>query len=740
MDGKKGIHPSVGVGILSVLLIFIFLFMLINASTLRAALHDSTENYALDMSSQLAGDISSRMKAVQMEMKLMADSISMVSGTDKELAEFIERKSEISGFDAMAFLGADGRAVPADFSSSMFQEGIDASFRGEMRVTAYTEGQNVLYTVPVYQDNQITGVLAGLRNKANMQALIQPTSFEGRGLTCIVDSDGKVIISPTDIKPFLTLDTIFNESGKSEVSRAVMEMKEDLENRKEGVFRFTAVNGEELFLSHHALTVNDWTLLTLIPADLISGQAEKYIFYSFLIIGSIVVIFGLFIFAVSRFYSKSRKRLEQIAYVDSVTGGRNNAAFHAMYRKLAETELPPFAVVLLNIKNFKLINENFGTEQGDKTLRYVYETLSGMLKPGEIVARSSADNFFLCLKEHSREVISARLEEMTKELNRFNELIETPYHLTVLKGAYIVEDLSLDITIIQDRARMAYQSRMDGENTDCAFYDAVYTERMKEEQELEQAFEPSLENHDFTLYLQPKVRLKDGQVGGAEALVRWNHPERGMISPGMFIPLFEQSDKICRLDRYMFEQACVCLERWIKSGNKPIPISVNLSRRHFDDPNFLTWFSETAKRHNIPNGLMEFELTESIFFDNFKINIVKQRIRQMHELGFQCSLDDFGSGYSSLGLVKEFDIDAIKLDRRFFKDIEDQKSRDVIDCLITLSKKLGLTSVAEGIETEEQLSYMQTVGCDLVQGFIFSRPLPVEEFETWWEKKNRGTS
>ena len=739
MDRKTGIYPSVGVGILSVLLIFIFTFMLANASTLLAALHESTEEYALDMSSQLAGDISSRMEGVQMEMKLMADSISMVSGTDKELAEFIERKSEISGFDAMAFLGADGRAVPADFSFSMFQEGLDASFRGEKRVT-YTERQSVLYTVPVYHEGRLTGVLAGLRGKESMQALIQPTSFEGRGLTCIVDSDSKVIISPTDIKPFLTLDTIFKESGKSEASRAVMEMKEDLENRAEGVFRFTAVNGEELFLSYHALTVNDWTLLTLIPADLISGRAEEYIFYSFLTIGFIVVIFGLFIFAVTRFYTKSRKRLEQIAFVDSVTGGRNNAAFHAMYRKLAETEPLPFAVVLLNIKGFKLINENFGTEQGDKTLRYVYETLSGMLKPGEIVARSSADNFFLCLKEHSREVISARLEEMTKELNRFNEFFETPYRLTVLKGAYIVDDLSLDITIIQDRARMAYQSRLDGENTDCAFYDAAYTERMKEEQELEQAFEPSLENHDFVLYLQPKVRLTDGQVGGAEALVRWKHPERGMISPGVFIPLFEQNDKICRLDRYMFEQACVCLERWIESGNKPIPISVNLSRRHFDDPNFLTWFSETAKRHNIPSGLLEFELTESIFFDNLKINIVKQRIRQMHELGFQCSLDDFGSGFSSLGLVKEFDIDAIKLDRRFFKDIEDQKSRDVIDCLITLSKKLGLTSVAEGIETEEQLSYMQTVGCDLVQGFIFSRPLPVEEFETWWEKKNRGTS
>ena len=132
-----------------------------------------------------------------------------------------------------------------------------------------------------------------------------------------------------------------------------------------------------------------------------------------------------------------------------------------MYRKLAETEPPPFAIVLFNIKNFKLINENFGTEQGDKTLRYVYETLSGMLKPGEIVARSSADNFFLCLKEHSREVISARLEEMTKELNRFNELIETPYHLTVLKGAYIVEDLSLDITIIQDRARTVSYTHLD---------------------------------------------------------------------------------------------------------------------------------------------------------------------------------------------------------------------------------------------------------------------------------------
>lgn len=217
--------------------------------------------------------------------------------------------------------------------------------------------------------------------------------------------------------------------------------------------------------------------------------------------------------------------------------------------------------------------------------------------------------------------------------------------------------------------------------------------------------------------------------------MRWQHPERGVICPSDFIPLFERNGKICRLDVYVFREVCALMAKWERMGKRLIPVSVNLSRQHFREPGFLEEFSGIAKQYRVRTEMLEFELTESIFLDEEQIDVVKDSIHRMHALGFTCSLDDFGSGFSSLGLLKEFDVDALKLDRLFFLDMHSEKARDVIACLMELATKLNVKTVAEGIEEPEQVEYLRQVNCDMIQGYVYARPMPADAFE---EKYVRG--
>ena len=246
-----------------------------------------------------------------------------------------------------------------------------------------------------------------------------------------------------------------------------------------------------------------------------------------------------------------------------------------------------------------------------------------------------------------------------------------------------------------------------------------------------------LENRDFKVYYQPKVRLRDGQVASAEALVRWQHPQKGFIYPSDFIPVFERSGDICRLDLYVFEEVCAMLAGRLAQGAPVFPVAVNLSRRHFQTTDFLQRFADIRDQYQIPGGLIELELTESIFFTVGDILNVKEAIRRMHELGFLCSLDDFGAGFSSLGLLKSFMVDSVKLDRSFFLD-DSQRAHDVVESIVELARKLGIETVAEGIEAPEQVDFLRSIGCDLVQGYVYARPMPAEELEAWMRARHGG--
>lgn len=720
---------------LGVLILLIAAVTLQSAIGLNMAVEKSTKAYVRDVADQLSSDIDDRLFKISRELLLVGDSL-LRTGNDPsegEVKEYLGRKREILEFGSMVVMDTRGRKLVLGDPIGNVENlaGIQRSFQGDNGVS-FPGGQTILYSVPLFRGNKVVGVLGGTRSKENMQVLIQPGSFSGHGLSCIADVNGNVVISPTDLEPFMKLDDIFKKDSGGAAARNIYRMQENMKKGTDGVFSFVAVDGTELILSYNILETYNWVLLTLVPADLISYETDRYIMQTFAIVAGTILLFLLLLLVLLYIYRNNRRQLEHIAFVDEVTGGMSNAAFRIKLKELLKSaEKNRYTVAVINICNFKLINESFGSREGDKTLRYCMEVLQRNVRKGELAARGEEDNFFLCLEENRQEAIAARLRALIADINSFNDTAKTPYYLFFRQGAYLIDDPRLDITIIQDRVMTACLNRKEYEENSCVFYDFHFTRRMQQEHELNAMLPAALANRDFQVYLQPKVDLRKEKVAGAEALVRWQHPEKGMIPPGDFIPLFEKNGNICKLDCYVFEEVCRLLDRWREEGRELFPISVNLSRQHFRNPDFMEQFVVMADAYRIPKGLLELELTESIFFDDKGIALVRENINKMHELGFKCSLEDFGSGFSSLGLLKEFDVDTIKLDRRFFMDMSKPKARDVVECLIELSRKLKVQTVAEGIETGEQMEFLKRIQCDMVQGYYYSRPLPAEEFEKW---------
>lgn len=744
-DRRPLMLRGVQIVFISAVVIITLLISIWNAADLRSVLSRSTKQYLYDVTTQTTREISNTMNHRMEDLKAVANSASRMQADIAELAEFLRSKVDIFEFSFLFIIDNEGKLVSSSLAHSLNKKELDRlssipvvkeAFEGKVGAS-YLGGQEIIYTAPVTIDKEIKEVVVGIRNKDKMQEMIAAKSFSGNSLSCIIDSGGNVILSPTDVETFMQLDDIFKNDRDSKVVDDIYEMKADLKRGKNGILEFTSIKQEELYLSYNPLNINDWFLLTLIPADIISEGLDRYVFRSFLILGFVAAACFVLLLNVYRLFHESRKRLERFAFMDEVTGGMNQAALRLKFLEIGpDIALSDYYLVQLNVKGFKLINERYGSEEADGILRYIYQVLDRNIDrhKNEFAARSGSDHFTLCLKESRREDIQMRLDKMFADIHSFEDTDIPRCELIFQQGACMLNDQLQDITILQDRARLAYQYAEQGTENVCAFYSGDIAKQVKQEQELNALFQESITNHDFQVYLQPKAGLESGRIEGAEALVRWNHPKKGVIFPSDFIPLFEKSGKICQLDLYMFEEVCKLLKRWTEEGKNPVPVSVNLSRLHFQGSQCLEPFIDMADKYGIAHEMIEFELTESIFFDDGQISRVKNVIRQMHEHGFSCSLDDFGSGFSSLGLLKEFDVDVIKLDRLFFLDMSSDKAKAVIACLLELAKRLHVKTVAEGIEEPAQLEYLRSLHCDMVQGYVISRPLPVEEFEKWAQR------
>lgn len=733
-----GIYKKIGISFL--VLGLIILALIWNTNSLKDFMLDENDEYATGITSQISDIISSHLEDFQVSLRLIADSVKKLDD-DYDIQEFLKRKADFLEFDTMVLLSGDEIIYSNDNIIRNLQdlEGIKQSYKGKDYITKLDK-QDFLFSVPVYDGNQeVAGVLAGLRRKEDMQKLLKTDSFNGSSLSLIVNQNGEVMIPPKDLEPFLSLQTIVDDRSDSKTIQNLNQLEEDIKNKKSGTFHFNDEDGNRIILSYHPISVNGWTLITMVPSAMIMNQTNQYIDRMVYIVTAICILFIVCLLLILSFFRKNREKLENIAFIDPLTEGYSNAAFQMkceqLFQKAGDNA---YTIVLLDVERFKLINRQYGTKAGNRTLCYIYKALTKHMKQNEVATRSDSDHFFLCLKETDTDRIQKRLDNIIKDINSYVRESEMYYSLVIRQGACVVTDVNEDVTILQDHARIAL--RMNSQRNVCGFYNDKVMQQMQKEQHLSAIFETSLKNGDFHVYLQPKVNLKDQTCGSAEALIRWIHPELGNISPQEFIPLFEKNDKIIQLDKFVFKEVCRYLHDRIEKGESALLISVNLSRRHFQDLSFLKEYAQIKESYKIPDGLIELELTESIFFDDQQIEIVRKAVDQMHEYGFCCSLDDFGVGFSSLGLLKYFNVDVIKLDRKFFDDIQLKKSQKIIRSFIEMAQEIQVKVVAEGIKTKEQLAFLYETECNMVQGFIFSRPLSLENFDEWIQKQNKNIS
>ena len=366
----------------------------------------------------------------------------------------------------------------------------------------------------------------------------------------------------------------------------------------------------------------------------------------------------------------------------------------------------------------------YGVEEGMELIEKIYERLRGMIGKQEVLAHAEKSDFALLLQYESEEGLINRLENMA-------ELLKDLYpgqKLSFNMGIYPVPKGDWDIECMYNYAGLPLSSMpADSEQRIC-WYDEAMKQNQKWERMVENDMQRAIEQKEFQVYLQPKYSTKGEKIAGAEALVRWQHPTEGLLSPYKFIPIFEKNGFILKLDDYMITEIARQQAEWIAQGKQVVPISVNVSRAHFTRSDLAEHICGLIDAFHVPHEVIELELTESAFFDDRQVLI--DTVRKLQNYGFDVSMDDFGAGYSSLNSLKELPLDVLKLDAEFFRGDDSEGRGDVIvGEAITLAKKLHMRIVAEGIETREQVDSLADKDCDLIQGYYFAKPMPINEFE-----------
>jgi diguanylate cyclase (GGDEF)-like protein len=386
------------------------------------------------------------------------------------------------------------------------------------------------------------------------------------------------------------------------------------------------------------------------------------------------------------------------------------------------------AVLLLDLDRFKVINDSLGHAFGDKLLGAVAQRLRQIVREADTVARLGGDEFVILLAEVAEVddagLVAAKILRLLAEPHRLDEREIT---LTASLGVSLFPRDSDDgATLIRNADMAMYRAKRDGRSA-FAFYSPEMNRRIRETLDLEGALRQALERDEFRLHYQPKVDLPSGRVIGCEALVRWHHPQRGMVSPADFIPLAEETGLIVPLGTWVLKEACRQARAWQDAGLPALNIAVNLSARQFRKGDLPQLVEEFLRETGLNPSLLELELTESMVMDDPAG--AERTMRTLKELGVRLSLDDFGTGYSSLNYLRRFPVDSLKIDRSFIRDVAtDPSGASVVTSVIDIAHNLGLTAVAEGVETREQLVFLLGCGCDMLQGFLFSKPLPAEEF------------
>lgn len=743
---KKGILMSVGA--FALIIVFFILYNLTYSRSARRYFSKQAVDTITNVSAQFSNEISSQVNSWYAELECSEQAVLLYDEEDDiyELDEALTAlgKTPHSEFDDIGVLQDNGtiyfsskksyNAAGEEYIQDILESG-HSEFAGTLAIEGLED--YIMFAIPFVRDIKLINgshikAMVGMIEKSKVSEMIKTEVF-GHGNTYIViaEADGDMLVD-TDAKKRMHGNVFDVYTGFAEES-VVEKLKKDFAEGKSDVID---IMGETTkFITYYVpvktsiendkYSISNWRILVMTSEMLVTQNISELFNESRNFLGIVLIILAFVLVSECMIYRRNKIAECRLSSIDRVTGVHNNSRFVKDANILLGRNNKDYLVISFDIIKFGLINNEIGHEKGDIVLKTIGQTIQNCIGADELVAHSFADMYVMLVK------LRGGTPETTIEY--FRKKLADAWYPNGIKvrfnaGVYVVRPEDKDISFILDCARFARQKVKETKNRQGML---IYTEELFEKQKREYTLErmavQAIQEEKFAVYYQMKRDIQNNCWCGAEALVRWIDPELGFVSPGEFIPLFERNGFVVNIDKYVFNRVCADIEQLVKNGEKTYPVSVNVSKKHLENENFMQDYEDILLSYDIPHELIEFEITENMVVTNEEL--LKHFIAWVHRLGCKCSLDDFGSGYSSFNMVREFEFDTIKIDRKFFYGSNgfDQSSRLIVESLIDLSHKLGKSVISEGIENEEQVEFLKIHRCDAVQGFYFSKPAPLDK-------------
>ncbi len=601
------------------------------------------------------------------------------------------------------------------------------------RGTAFFESGDVGIVVPLKKNGSTVALAFAFFYVDSYSDRISETILNGEGYSMLSDIDGQIIVPSEQFRAH-EQQTGVEEDIMSDDVNALFEKME-----AEGVaFGKIAREGKKFYVCSIPFeNYPDYCIVAVVDEISVFQNITPATR------GIIAVICMLLVVTVGQsiYYAttvwKKKNQFDDIMNYDELTGLPSKHYHKTIALNILKKAKGNFAYAACDVSEFKYFNSTFGYEYGNKVLKYIANVMSDALLKDETVSRTNGDHFALLLHYNDPDELTSRLTRILDTASILPAADDGRQPRAIFTcGVYLI-GAETDINRIRARANVARKGLKRSISNQIAYYNEEDFNNELENHELQEDLLRAVANKELLVFLQPKYGISNEEVIGAEALVRWNHRTRGLLSPSIFIPIAEKIGLVKEIDFFVFNSVCRQLNQWKKEGKNIVPVSVNFSRTHLNDDDFVANLIKATKENDIEPRYLEIELTESAVYD--EMERLLDIMYLIKEAGFGLSMDDFGSGYSSLHLLREMPVDVLKLDKGFLDDCDNdnQRERKVISHVISLAKDLQISVLAEGVETESQKNFLQEANCDMIQGYYYAKPMPMSEFSKYIEEEDK---
>ncbi len=734
METRKMERDKLLIIVLTVLFLLTACVIAYYAITVDDEIFEVTREKMEENSVSMGLEIEKSINESEEDLRLLAEYAMSADIDFDNAVEFLCSQSQVEEFEKLYYIDYNAQGISTDGDRYDFSD--NRTFLDAMRNEFYIEAPHISQetgsivfdiAVPVSKNGIITGALLSEIAINDLYEIMDDTVTGG--WIFLVDYDLDIFFTSSlghadfDSVPPSDIEAL----GVENVEKGVVEA----ENGNSGSFAYVANYGSgntKKILSYAPIKNTDWVIVIAIEESAINIDLETAVNHITNICIVIWIIISIFVAHIWTYRHFSIRSIEKSKYYDKLTDLPNLAKVKKdMKDVLKKNKEEKYSVVKIDVENFKAINEMFGYEIGNQVLQAFKQIRETVHEPSLLIARIGVDEFLLFAGNGFLDNLEERTSIYESYYHKFIPKLAN-YEIRFKYGRYHIPIGNIDVDDIMNKVNLAHRIAKESKDLLIYDYDEIYSQKLLKEAEITSKMHDALRNHEFEVYLQPKFNLDEGLLIGAEALVRWREKNGNLVFPNEFIPLFERNGFIVELDRYVLKCVCSTIRKWFEEGRKPITISVNCSRCNLLHKNFVSEIGSIVDLYSVPHEYIEIELTETITIEN-KV-IIADLFAELKDAGFKISIDDFGAGYSSLSLLKNLKADTLKMDRSFFNEKDEiVRAEYVVDGFVKLSHNLDMYVVAEGIETEEQIEALKKLSCDAVQGYYYSKPIPIFEFE-----------